>query len=256
MPASHIFRLAAMNGKNVILIALKHNKRTLQAERGAGANIDASKSQLNYSLTGSDTPEEIATHAKVQMLKAGIENPRINQVLGVEIVFSLPIDRHSQDTKPFFIDCCDWVKKTFDGELLSFDVHLDESAPHAHAVILPLVDGKMKGSKMIGNKGNLMRLINKFHTEVARHHGLSRNESKRLSAKDKYSLSRLILIQLKTDPVMKSSIWPYVRDLVVKDPLPCAQMLSIKLAKNMHAKGKSFVAIMTSKGRGSTINPI
>ena len=256
MATSHIFRLAAMNGKNVILAALKHNKRTLQAERGASGNIDVMKSHLNYSLTGSDTPEKIATHAKVQMLKAGIENPRKNQVMGVEIVFSLPIDRHSQDTKPFFMDCCEWVKKTFDGELLSFDVHLDESAPHAHAIVLPLIKGKMQGSDMIGGTGNLYRLRNLFHTGVARRYGLSRSKSKRLSAMDKKSLAGRVLSQLKTDPVMKSSIWAYVRDLVVKDPLPCAQMLSIKLAVSSQTKGKSFVAIMTSKGRGSNINPI
>ena len=253
MAASHIFRLAAMKGKSVILDALKHNKRTLQAERGAGANIDASKSHLNYSLTGSDTPEKIATHAKVQMVKAGIDKPRSNQVMGVEVLFSLPIDRHSHDTRQFFKDCFDWVKLSFEGELLSFDIHLDESAPHAHAVILPLVDGKMQGSKMIGNKGNLMRLINKFHTEVARHHGLSRNKSKRLSPKDKHSLSKLILIKLKTDPVMKSSIYPCVRDLIVKDPLPFAQTLSITpTAKKISVK--SFVDHKRSKGKGRFIS--
>ena len=253
MAASHIFRLAAMKGKSVILDALKHNKRTLQAERGAGANIDASKSHLNYSLTGSDTPEKIATDAKVQMVKAGIDKPRSNQVMGVEVLFSLPIDRHSHDTRQFFKDCFDWVKLSFKGELLSFDIHLDESAPHAHAVILPLVDGKMQGSKMIGNKGNLMRLINKFHTEVARHHGLSRNKSKQLSTKDKYSLSKLILIKLKTDPVMKSSIYPCVRDLIVKDPLPFAQTLSIApTAKKISVK--SFVDHKRSKGKGRFIS--
>lgn len=256
MATSYIFRLAAMKGKTKVLEALKHNKRTLQAERGASGNIDATKTHLNYSLTGSDTPEQIATHTKVQMLKAGIDKPRINQVLGVEIIFSLPIDRHSQDNKPFFMDCCNWVMKTFDGELLSFDIHLDESAPHAHAIILPLIDGKMKGSDMMGGKGNLLRLINLFHAEVASCYGLSRSESKRLSAIDKQSLASRVLSQLKTDPVMKSSIWAYVRDLVVKDPLPCAQMLSIKIAKNGHSNGKSFVSIMTSKGRGSNINPI
>ena len=252
MAASHIFRLAAMKGKSVILDALKHNKRTLQAERGAGANINASKSHLNYSLTGDDTPEVIDRSAKVQITKAGIDRLRINQVMGVEVLFSLPIDRHTHDTRQFFTDCFDWVKLSFKGELLSFDVHLDESAPHAHAVILPLVDGKMQGSQMIGNKGNLMRLINKFHTEVARHHGLSRNESRRLSATDKHSLSRLVLIHLKTDPVMKSSIYPCVRDLIVKDPLPFAQTLSIT-PTTKKISVKSFVDHKRSKGKGRFI---
>jgi len=256
MAASHIFRLAAMKGKTKVLDALKHNKRTLQAERVANGNIDVTRTHLNYSLTGSNTAEQIAIHARVQMYKAGIETPRTNQVMGVEVVFSLPIDRHTHDTKQFFNDCYEWVKQALAGELLSFDIHLDESAPHAHAVILPLVDGKMQGSNMMGGRGNLMRLINKFHAEVARHYGLSRSDSKRISAMDKESLGKQVLAHLKPDAVMKSSVWACIRDLIVKDPLPFAQMLSIKLPEKTHKKGKSFVAIMTSKGKGGNTNPI
>ena len=93
------------------------------------ANIDVTKTPLNYCLADPATPEAIALHAKVQMVKAGIDMPRKNQVMAVEVVFNLPIDRHSQDTRPFFNDCLAWVKQSFAGELLSFDVHLDESAP-------------------------------------------------------------------------------------------------------------------------------
>ena len=256
MAASHIFRLATMKGKTKVLDALKHNKRTLQAERGASGNINVTRSHLNYSLTGSNTAEQIALHAKVQILTAGIDKPRSNQVMGIEAIFSLPIDRHAQDTTLFFSDCFEWVKQTFAGEVLSFDIHLDESTPHAHAVILPLIEGKMQGSDMMGGRGNLMRLINKFHADVARHHGLSRSESKRISAMDKQSLGQLVLTHLKPDAVMQSSVWACVRDLIVKDPLPFAQMLSIKLADKTRAKGKSFVAIMTSKGKGHATNPI
>lgn len=251
MSASHIIRLKTMKGKNVIFVALKHNKRALQSERGATANIDAAKSHLNYALTGDDTPEIIERHARVQIAEADIRI-RKNQVMGVEIVFSLPIDRHDQDTRAFFVDCFEWVKEAFDGELLSFDIHLDESAPHAHAVILPLVDRKMQGSRMIGNKGNLLRIVNKFHTDVARHYGLSRNETKRLSETDKQNLSKLVFKELKNDVVMKSSIYPCLRDLIAKDPLPFAMMLSIQL--NVKTENtKSFVDHKRSRGRGSFV---
>ena len=171
MAASQLLRLGTIKGKNGVLEALKHNKRELQAERGAAAHIDVTRTPLNYCLIGDSLPSEIATSAKVKMLQAGIETPRKNGVMAVEVIFSLPIDRHQQDTKLFFADCLAWSNKTFAGELLSFDVHLDESAPHAHALILPLIDGKMQGNKLIGGTGNLMRLINLFHKEVARHYG-------------------------------------------------------------------------------------
>lgn len=256
MASSHLIRLGRLKGENGVLVALKHNKRTLQNERGASANIDVTRSSLNYSLASGNTPEAIAIHAKVQMLKAGIEKPRKDCVRAVEILFSLPIDRHKQDTKPFFTDCLNWTQQTFSGELLSFDVHLDEAAPHAHALILPLIDGKMQGRDMVGNTGNLIRLINKFHADVAKRYGLSRSENKRLTQGDKQAIEKQVLMRLQNDPVRQSCVWACVRDDIHNDPLPYAQMLSIKLAENKHGKAKSFVAIMTSKGKGEATNAI
>ena len=252
MAASHLIRLGAIKGKSGILEALKHNKRTLQAERGAGENIDVTRTPLNYALAGADTPEAIATHAKVQMVKVGIDTPRKNQVMAVEIIFSLPIQRHSHDTHAFFNDCLAWVNQSFAGELLSFDVHLDESAPHAHAIILPLIAGKMQGNSLIGGKGNLMRLIYLFYSEIAYCYGLAKASRKRLSAKDKQSIEQQVLTRLKSDSAMQSSVWPCVRDSIHKDPMPFAQMLSIAPDKTLH-KAKSFVDHKRSKGKGSFV---
>lgn len=253
MAASHLMRLGKLKGENGVLVALKHNKRTLQNERGAGANIDVTRLHLNYALASDDTPEAIALHAKVEMLKAGIEKPRKDCVRAVEILFSLPIDRHAQDTRTFFKDCMNWTRQNFAGELLSFDVHLDEAAPHAHALILPLINGKMQGRDMVGNKGNLMRLINKFHADVAKHYGLSRNENKRLTQADRQSIEQQVLTQLKSDPAMQSSIWACVRDAIHNDPLPYAQILSIQLVATKQPKAKSFIDHKRSKGKGSFI---
>ncbi len=255
MAASHLLRLGTIKGKHGVLVAMQHNKRTLQSERGASANIDATRTSFNYSIASESSPEAIAMQAKMQILKANIE-PRKNQVMAVEIVISLPIDRHSQDTKPFFTDCYGWVVQTFECEMLSFDVHLDESAPHCHAVILPLIDGKMQGRKLMGDRGNLMRLINKFHAEVARHYGLSRSDRKRLNNADKQTLEKLVLTRLKTDAAMQSSVWACLRDAIHNDPLPFAQMLSIQTPLATQGKNKSFVQIMTSKGKGSNTNAI
>lgn len=83
MAGSHLFRMGTVKGKNGVLIALKHNKRTLQAERGAGVNIDPSReTPLNYSLTEPGSAEAIDRHAKVLMVQADIDRPRINQVSG------------------------------------------------------------------------------------------------------------------------------------------------------------------------------
>ena len=253
MAASHLIRLGAIKGKSGVIEALKHNKRTLQAERGAGANIDVTRTPLNYCLTESNTPEAITTHTKVQMVKAGIDTPRKNQVMAVEILFSLPIQWHNHDTQPFFADCLAWVKQSFAGELLSFDVHLDESAPHAHAIILPLIDGKMQGNNMIGGKGNLYRIRHLFYSDVAYSYGLAKASSKRLNAKDMLSIEQQVLTRLKADAAMQSSIWLCVRDAIHKDPLPYAQMLSIEPDITLTKVNKSFVDHKRSKGKGSFV---
>jgi hypothetical protein len=248
--SSHLIRLKPIKGKSGVLEALKHNKRTLQAERGACANIDVTRAPLNYCLASADTPENIAKHAKVQMVMAGIDTPRINQVMAVEIVFSLPIQWHSHDTSQFFKDSFEWVKNAFAGELLSFDIHLDESAPHAHAIILPLIDSKMQGNKMIGGTGNLYRLRNLFYNEVAYSYGLAKASRKRLNEKDKQGIERQVLKCLINDSAMQSSVWPCVRDAIHKDPFPFAQMLSIELEKPTSKSSKSFVDHKRSHGKG------
>ncbi len=254
MASSQLLWLGSIvSKKGGVLEALKHNKRERQSERGADLHIDVSRTSLNYCLAGNDTPANIAIHAKVQMLKAGIETPRKNGVMAVEVLFSLPIDRHSQDTRPFFNDCFAWVKQTFAGELLSFDVHLDESAPHAHAIILPLIDGKMQGSELKGDRGNLYRLNDLFHKEIAHRYGLSKCDRKRLSQADKATLEREVLMHLKADKVMQSSVWPCVREAIHKDPLPFAQTLSIAFEKPTRKTSKSFVDHKRSKGKGSFV---
>lgn len=251
MATSYLIRLGTVKGKNGLLEALKHNRRELQAERGSPANIHASRSHLNYALHGSGDAQTIATHAKIQMLKAGIEKPRKNGVMAIEILFSLPIDRHQQDTRPFFIDCYEWVKVTFStGELLSFDVHLDESAPHAHALILPLVNGKMQGNTMMGGRGNLNRIDNLFFKEIASKHRLTKRDSKRLNQTDKRKCARDVLKHLNSDSVRKSAIWAWVRDAIMGDPMPCAEILGIEFVP-AQKKQTHFVDIKRRRGKGS-----
>lgn len=255
MATSHLFRIGRIKGQSGLLEALEHNKRTLQVEKGSFKHIDPEKSSLNYSLTEEKTPKEINIIASILMLEADVK-VRKNQVMAIEIIFSLPAIRHSQDNNPFFYDCFSWVKKHIPGHLLSFDVHLDESAPHAHALVLPLVEGKMQGQKIIGNRGNLYRLINLFHKEIGINYGLSSTPKKRLSAVARKSLIRVILSELQSDPIMKSQIWPCVRDAIQADPEPFAQILSIGRSAAIRKNEKSFAQIAISKGKGSSINAI
>lgn len=250
MANSHLLRLGTIKGPNGILDALKHNKRELIAEVKLSDRIDSACSNLNYCLTPVSDAKQLSLMAKSHILLAGIEKPRKNAVMAIEIIFSLPIDRHRQDTKQFFMDCYEWTKRHFSVEVLSFDVHLDEAAPHAHTILLPIVDGKLQGNKLMGSRGNLTRLINLFHTEVGVKYGLSKMKSSILSVNQKITIAKNILVRLKSDSVMKSSVCSCVVEAIYKDPRPYAELLGISLNQPSKRNQKSFVDIMISKGRG------
>lgn len=251
MATSQLISITKPKGNDILLKALKHNKRELQNEWGSGRKINPNKSYLNYSLTGDSDATKIDRYAKSLMALAGINKPRKNGVMLVEVLISLPVDRHQQDTKQFFIDTFNWIKEAFEGELLSFDVHLDESAPHAHALILPLINGKMNGSDLVGGKGKLSSKIKSFHHNVARHYGLSNKAKLKLSEQDRVNLIKNILRTLENDPVKDSKIWHIIDADIRNNPLLYSEALSINTKKEASTATKHFVDIMRSKGKGS-----
>jgi Plasmid recombination enzyme len=248
MAASHVLRMAKLKGSGKILAASRHNKRVIQAEKGADSHIDTSRSHLNYSLVGIDNPEAIADQAKSLISEAGIVNLRKDAVMAIEVIFSLPSNT-SIDVLGFFIDCCDWLPIHLGGEVLSFDVHLDEACPHAHALVLPLVDNRMIGGKLLGFRGRLRSLQDSFHMLVGRNYGLTK-PMRKLSGEAKTKTANIVLDFLKTDPIMKSSIYQLIRDDIVKNPEKYADYLNIEKA-TPNRKTKDFVSIMISKGRGT-----
>ena len=244
---SGYFRVKSLNmTKGGLLPALRHNKRELP-ERG---HIDPSRTHQNYSLTPKQTAQDIDKDMKKRLIDLDIE-PRKNAVIAIEAVFSLPASWHSRNNQSFFVACLAWITGAIQGELLSFDVHLDESAPHAHALILPLIDGKLKGSEIMGGKGNIYRLQRAFAESLGVAHGLPLN--KRLRHNERNTLARDVLAQMDAqhDPAMQSPAWTIIQDTIKRNPQPFADILGVVQTKQARTKkSKSFVGIMTSKGKG------
>jgi hypothetical protein len=65
--------------------------------------------------------------------------------------------------------------------VLSCVAHMDEGAPHAHALLLPLIDGHMVGSDLHGGKAKLAAMQASFHEAVGAPHGLPKYVPQRLS---------------------------------------------------------------------------
>lgn len=243
MSASHVLCLAKLSGKGKLLAAARHNKRTIQRELGADSHIDATKMHLNYCLAGAGTPEAIDAEARKLKQEAGIDKPRKNEVSAIEIMFSLPVN-HLVNLEVFFQDCLDWTRSRFDCPVLSFDVHLDESTPHAHALLLPLVNGRMQGSDLVGGKAKLRDHHANFHAWVGIKHGLPKPVS-RLAGIAKKQAEKKVLDALKSDPVMRSTLWSWVRDMIRLDPAPSASVLGVEIERPVSKKNS--VEIMIQK---------
>lgn len=238
------FFIAKLQGKGKLLAALRHNKRTIQAERGADSHIDSTRMHLNYCLVGDEAPEAISKAADALMAQA--KGKRKDNVQAVECLFSLPLSA-GKDTTAFFQACANWVGGHFGGELLSFDVHLDESYPHAHALILPIVDGAMGGSAMVGDRKRLKHHLDSFYFSVASKFGFIR-PVKKLKGKAKQQAASAVINAIVNDPVMQSSICPVIIKQIHDCPDIYANYLGLKVEERVEER--SFAAIMTSRGRG------
>jgi len=183
MKYSQVLRIKKLTGdKNIIQRASRHNLREIPAEWREEGKIDVARSGLNRVLRGSATATGVATFAKDLLKQAGVKSLRCNQVFGIEIVISLPADAPI-DYDGFFNDAVQWVEQSFGAPIVSAVVHNDEAAPHCHVLILPLLDGSMKGSDMMGGPTELKKRQADFQARVGKKYGLVReNTPKRVGA--------------------------------------------------------------------------
>ena len=251
MSGAGVMRVKKLKGNGIITVAARHNRRVIQAEMGATGSIDPARSHLNETLIGPSTAADVGQLAKDLMTAAGVVKLRKDAVMGLEIVFSLPSDT-AIDDRAYFAACAEWAGFAFGGSqnVLSADIHRDEAAPHCHVLLLPLIDGRMIGNKLIGGKQMLMALQKDFHAAVASKFGLSKAPA-RLAGIAKQSGAKAVLQKLRetADGALQSAAWAVIREAVERDPAPFLLALGIDV-KTTAKKLKPFVDYVTSKGKG------
>ncbi|WP_396431589.1 plasmid recombination protein [Limnohabitans sp.] len=251
MRGAAFMRLDKLKGNGIWMKAARHNKRAIQAELGASGHIDATRSHQNITLIGPSIADEVTKLAKNKITTAGITKPRKDAVIGLELVFSLPTN-HGQDVIEYFNACAYWAGETFGGldNIVSADIHRDEAQDHAHVLLVPLIDGRLRGSDAVGNKRKLSELQAKFYKDVASKFGFSKPRA-RLSGLTKTHTARQVLDKLRQDPAAKSLVWAVIRDSVARDPLSYALALGIDTdVVRTEKPAKSMAQIFTSKGKG------
>jgi len=250
MSSAALLRLKKLKGSGIVSKAARHNRRVIQAELGASGPIDATRSRLNITLMGPSTADEVAQLAKDKIIAAGITKIRKDAVMGVELVFSLPTD-HGRDVIEYFTACARWAGEAFGGldNIISVDVHRDEAQDHAHVLLVPLFEDRLRGSDAVGNKKKLTELQAKFFKDVAAGFGFSKPQA-RLSGIKKAQVTRQVLDKLRQDPAAKSAAWAVIRDNVERDPAPFALALGIAITDTPSKPSKTMAQIFISKGKG------
>lgn len=251
MSGADFLRLKKLRGGGIIKAAASHNRRAIQAELGASGSIDPARTHLNETLTGPPTADEVALMARDRMTAAGIDKPRKNMVRGLEIVFSLDAG-HQLDERQFFSDCVLWAGHHFGGaqNILSADIHRDEAAPHCHVLILPMLNGRMVGSDMVGNRTKLRDTRQRFHDAVGAPHGLAKAPPRLLGATKTAAAAKVVeRLRAGSDGALKSKVWGQLKDGIDRDPGPFLLALGITV-EPARKKLRTMTQIFTSKGRG------
>ena len=249
MSGAAFLRIKKLKGGNIIAFAARHNKREL-FEAGS---IDPGRSPLNEVISGPRTADEVAQLAKALMATAGIAKPRKDATTAIEIIFSLP-PNHQIDERAYFADCASWAANQFGGlaNILSVDIHRDEGAPHCHILILPLINRRLNGGKLVLPYRVLQNL---FHAAVAARFGL-RKAPAGLQGASKQVAATLVLETLRTtsDPALQSAAWATIRDTIEQDPAPWLPVLGIASPSAKSKPTKTMAQIFTGTGKGGKTN--
>ena len=231
-----------------LLAAAKHNKR--EAFPGTG-RIDANQTHKNLVLAGAQSADAVREMAEGLMRDAGIIKVRKDAVRAIEIVFSVPVGVNL-DRVAFFSDAVEWAAQRFGGSknILSADVHLDETQPHCHVLLLPLVGGRMVGSDLVGGPKALAGHQRSFREQVASRYGLN-SLPFAPRGRAKFHLVEQVLCHLVStaDPATQSNAWMAVRSAIEDDPVPFAADLGISV-EVQERRLKTMAAIFTSPGAG------
>lgn len=234
MSAAQVLCIKKLTGKSIVRVAARHNHREIVSEFGVhkDSHIDPARIALNRILYGPATAELVAAEATLQMTAAGVERVKKTAVMAVEIVFSLP-PRSAIDSDLFFSQSVKWAAEHFNVPVLSAIVHNDESAPHCHVILLPLVGGKMRGSDLVGGPGKMRSHQAAFHAQVAEKHGLRRpSPQKGHSASVRRAAAQIALDVLRNNGELCAT-----SDAVINELL---ELISANPAKLLAAMGRTM----------------
>jgi hypothetical protein len=132
-----IMRHEKITSKAKLAMTIGHNRRTIPVPN-ADPDVKNHYSGLQDPLEAFDR----------RLDKLGIK-PRANAVLAYELLFTYsPEMKGCMSNEDFFKATKEFLKREFPSEaILSVDMHLDETTPHIHAIVMPIIEKTVRGEK-------------------------------------------------------------------------------------------------------------
>lgn len=199
--------------------AILHNRRATHKQQ---SNIDYARTHLNYHLHGDNDYKNVIAEFNQKIKNLQI---RKNGITTIEFLFSLP-NTKTIDYCQYFESCYQWLKKRYGAEnLLTVDIHLDESYKHCHALLIPFVNQKLQGTKVLGGKKTMFEMHRSFSNEVAKEYGLQTFLSDTNELTNNAMITE-IKKMLSNDEIMQHSCWKLIDRAIRAKPKHWYEWLS------------------------------
>lgn len=249
----HFLRIKGLSPKTtdsrtqaaVIPRVMGHNLRELVAEMGVrvDSHIDATRSKNNIVLKGGHTSADVASEVNALMKSVIVSKWRTDTIGAIELIFSLP-STAKINHRDYFSASVEWAENFFSVPVVSAVIHLDEDAPHCHVILVPIVNGKLCGSQVIGNKWRMAAMHEDYHNSVGKQYGLARpTPKKRYGAAIKQECKELAFKKLETNCGLNDDLLLFFIEACMDSPEALLQKLGLEMPTS---KPKTtFAAIMT-----------
>lgn len=250
---SHFLRVKGLSQKTtksktqdaVIHRVMGHNLREVIAEFGvrAGSHIDVTRIKNNIVLKGGHTSADVALEVNTLMKSVIVSKWRTDTIGAIELIFSLP-STAKINHRDYFSASVAWAESFFSVPVVSAVIHLDEDAPHCHVILVPIVNGKLCGSQVIGNKWRMAAMQEDYHSTVGKRYGLARpTPKKRYGAAIKQECIELAFEKLEPYSGLNDGLLLFFIEACMDNPEALMQKLGLEMPT---PKPKTtFAAIMT-----------
>ena len=162
MPQYAICRIKKIKSAAGVKSMSDHNERTRETPN---ANLEVT----NYDLRSFDQNDGANLYENV--MNKLPEKRRSNAVLAVEHVLTASPEFFENMTKTDVLTWAEssqhWLNERYGKENVAYStLHLDEKTPHIHAVIVPLVDGKLNAREIFGTREKMRDMQDSYHERV------------------------------------------------------------------------------------------